>query len=170
MKREAVKTWGNEVENKLTIRTERVKELERFCTKFGIGELRSLGDPLSYGEAVDELLLKRNYVHGSIGKYAVKLSASRSKNVPFISLEAQLELAERELQICNQRAGSDVSKPETEFSDESHQIASAIAEVLGMEKVVVGFGGEIKMSEALIVRDDKDSIVVAYNKLYPRDC
>ena len=162
------KVWLDKVTSRLTMQAERVAELQRFCEKFAITNLRPseslrLNELLSYDEVVGDLLEKL-HVYASIGEYTVQLFASRRKNKPYISLEAQFEIENRKLKIYNKRMENDLSKSETRFSDESHQIASVLGEILGMEKVIVEeLVDGTKMAEALIVRDDKDSIVVAYN-------
>ena len=163
------KTWLDEVANRLTIQAERVAELQRFCKKWDIDNLRTSEKSLSSEEAVIRML-RRDYVYARIGKHAVQLFGHRSKDMPYVSLEARFDLEDREMKIRNKCIQDGISKPETKFSDESHQIASALSEVLNMDKIVVEeFVSGIKTGEALIVRDEKDSIVVAYNDM-THDC
>ena len=169
----ASEKWLDEVKAKLTLREERIRELQRFCNKFVINNLcTTKGDAVSYETALKNIFDGWD-VRGCIGQTQVVLRGDYSKNKPYIYLEAELGLENRKLQIKNSvpDVKKRISAPQTEFSDESLMIAKAVSDVLAMKQAYAEhYYHEYKEAESLIVFDEVDSIVVAYNKLYPRDC
>ena len=170
-------TWLDKVNTILEINTKRVVELQRFVGKFEITNLRlpispNESKPLAAEEAIKELFSGR-IVHGNIGDTNILLQGWRRKNIPFLNLKASVEIEKRTIQLFNGLSPyRETANPETIFSDESHAIADSLCDILKMTKAVgeeIDVETDAKLGEKLIVTDNEDYIIVAYNTLISPD-
>jgi len=159
-------SWLREFKPKLALRETRIKEIKRFFRKWGF-EKPYAGriDKITLGsisDVYDAVFLEKKQVYVECASEEVSLKMSRTSNKPFIYIKAELEVAGKTLQIINstldgKTLGEDALQ---QFSDLSLLFADVLADVLkGFRKEVIG----TEFYNELIVTDDQDTVIVAYN-------
>ena len=162
-------SWVEQVQKALNLTKIRADELQRFCQKYNIAELRSSTYRVSYERAVDDML-NNLVVTGTIEETEVTLRAWESNTKPYVTVEAAVSVAGRELKIHNGRPmGQRTVSPKTEFSDLSNTLATALAKVFNASVEIWEYEGYGNKFETLEVVDESDHIEVAFNRL-EEDC
>ncbi|GEM_PF-4776845 len=159
--------WISKVECLLTIREQQIAELKRFCEKFGLKDFRLVdGQQLDYDGILEKG--KQYYIHTNAGE----LSIARISNKPHLRIHLMLKIAEREIHVWNGTPeGKEIPlENASKFSDESMEIAEAVAKVWqGKIKVYRSYmeDGETPYADTLtVVLPDNDYIEIAYNRLH----
>ena len=166
--------WIEKVQRSLlTIREQQIKELKRFCGKFGITQIRIFdgGELLSYEQVMDEAIREqRRYFYTNAGYLEIKPIS----NKPFLAIALHIQIIdEREIQVHN---GEPKGQPcdgelSDEFSDESWEIAKALAEVWkGQIKTLREQRKDGYTDLLVVVLPDSDYFEVAYNPHYHNNC
>jgi len=156
--------WISKVENLLTIKQQQVAELRRFCEKFGVKTIKMAdGQELTPEQTVEKW---QYYLATNAGK----LNITPISNKPFLAITLTVKIHGRNIRIHNgQPEGEHYSCSSDEFSDESWEIADAIAQVFKGEiktlRQYIEDSGEPYADTLTVVLDSGDYFEIAYNRL-----
>ena len=158
--------WIGQVESLLTIKQQQVAELKRFCDKFGIKTIRTVDKAkITIEQAIEDW---RHYFITNAGE----LSITPTSNKPFLAISLKVKIHGRNIHVHNGKPqGKETALLEEDvFSDESWEIANAIAKVWGGQiKTYTQYiedSGEPYADTLTVVLPDGDYFEVAYNRLY----